>query len=124
MNYTKEDYIVLEKALKDMRNLMGYFEHLIAKLEIQCKLFDESKKLILDRVYDVVRHQNCFDVNSWEDDVYIDIAYDNLVLSVYAKDDGTCVVGEEFEIWNDSDCCCLGTLSISQVENILRNKGE
>lgn len=123
MNYTKEDYIILEKALKDMRKLTSYFESLIEKLELEKELLGDDDEGMLESIYHIVRHQNGFDINNYAKDVYIDIAYDNLVLSIYTHGDSV-YLGEQFEIWNDSECYCIGTLSIKQVENILNNKGE
>ena len=70
-----------------------------------------------------VRHQNSFDINNYDKDYYIDIAYNNLVLSIYTHGDSI-YLGKDFEIWNDSECYCIGTLSIEQVENVLKLKGD
>ena len=42
MDYTKEDYVVLEKALKDMKELTNYFESLIEKLELEKELLGDD----------------------------------------------------------------------------------
>lgn len=123
MNYTKEDYVVLEKALKDMIELTNYFESLIEKLELEKELLGDDDEGMLESIYHIVRHQNSFDINNYDKDYYVDIAYDNLVLSIYTHGDSI-YLGKEFEIWNDSECYCIGTLSIKQVENILKLKGD
>lgn len=124
MDYTKEDYIVLEKALKDMKELTNYFESLIEKLELEKELLDDDDdEGMLESIYHIVRHQNSFDINNYTKDEYIDIAYNNLVLSIYTHGDSI-YLGKDFEIWNDSECYCIGTLSIEQVENILKLKGD
>lgn len=123
MDYTKEDYVVLEKALKDMKDLTGYFERLIKKLELEKELFGDDDEGMLESIYYIVRHQNSFDINNYTKDEYIDIAYNNLVLSVYTHGDSI-YLGKHFEIWNDSECYCIGTLSIEQVENILKLEGD
>ena len=123
MDYTKEDYVVLEKALKDMRELTNYFESLIEKLELEKELLGDDDEGMLESIYHTVRHQNSFDINNYDKDYYIDIAYNNLVLSIYTHGDSI-YLGKYFEIWNDSECYCIGTLSIEQVENILKLKGD
>ena len=122
MNYTKEDCVVLEKALKDMKDLTGYFERLIKKLELEKELLGDDDEGMLESIYHIVRHQNSFDINNYDKDYYVDIAYNNLVLSIYTHGDSV-YLGKQFEIWNDSECYCIGTLSIEQVENILKLKG-
>lgn len=122
MDYTKEDYVVLEKALKDMRELTNYFESLIKKLELEKELLGDDDEGMLESIYHIVRHQNSFDINNYDKDYYIDIAYNNLVLSIYTHGDSI-YLGKDFEIWNDSECYCIGTLSIEQVENILKLEG-
>lgn len=123
MDYTKEDYIVLEKALKDMEILIAYFERLIAKLEIENTLFEESRDELVISLYDMVASQDCFTINNYEPNEYIDISWENLVFTIYFNKKSVYVC-EQFEIWNDSKCYCIGTLSIEQVENILKLKGE
>lgn len=123
MSYTKEDYIVLEKALKDMKELTNYFESLIKKLELEKELLGDDDEGMLESIYHIVRHQNNFDINNYDKDYYIDIAYNNLVLSIYAHGDSI-YLGKEFEIWNDSECYCVDILSIEKVENILKLKGD
>lgn len=123
MDYTKEDYVVLEKALKDMKELTNYFESLIEKLELEKELLGDDDEGMLESIYHIVRHQNSFDINNYDKDYYIDIAYNNLVLSIYTHGDSI-YLGKDFEIWNDSECYCIGTLSIEQVENILKLKGD
>ena len=122
MDYTKEDYVVLEKALKDMKILIAYFERLIRKLEIENTLFDESRDEIVINLYDMVASQNCFTINNYEPNEYIDISWENLVFTIYFNKKSVCV-SEQFEIWNDSECYCVGTLSIEQINNILDDRG-
>ena len=123
MDYTKEDYVVLEKTLKDMKELTNYFESLIRKLELEKELLGDDDEGMLESIYHIVRHQNSFDINNYDKDYYIDIAYNNLVLSIYTHEDSI-YLGKDFEIWNDNECYCIGTLSIERVENILKLKGE
>lgn len=123
MDYTKEDYVVLEKALKDMKILIAYFERLITKLEIENTLFEESRDELAISLYDMVASQDCFTINNYESNEYIDISWENLVFTIYFNKKSVCV-SEQFEIWNDSECYCIGTLSIEQVENILKLKGD
>lgn len=121
MGYTKQDYEVLEKALNDMVKLKKYFDELINKLEIEREILDDDG--ILDSIYHCVRHQNAFDINNYEENKYIDIAYDNLVLSIYTTEDGNVFIGEGFEVWNDAECYCIGVYSIPQIKDILKLRG-
>ena len=121
--YTKEDYVILEKALEDMKKLTSYFKDLIAKLEIESELFYDDDGGILNNIYCLVEGQSSFVVNSYVEDCYIDIAYENLILSIYNGTDEV-YIARQFEIWNDSKCYCIGTLSIGEIEYILKNEGE
>lgn len=119
--YTNSDYRTIEKALNDMIKLKKYFDELINKLEIEREILDDDG--ILDSIYHCVRHQNAFDINNYEENKYIDIAYDNLVLSIYTTEDGNVFIGEGFEVWNDEEGYCIGVFSIAQMKDILKLRG-
>ena len=120
--YTDSDYRTIEKALNDMVNLKKYFDELINKLEIEREILDDDDG-ILDSIYHCVRHQNTFDINNYEENKYIDIAYDNLVLSIYTTEDDNVFIGEGFEVWNDEEGYLIGVFSIAQMKDILKLRG-
>ena len=119
MEYTKKDYEVLQQSLSLMKELDKYFNNLIVKTILDTQSFGKPKDKVMDALYVIINEQKQFDITNYSENCYIDISCDNLVFSIYTNDD--CVYfGEEFEIWNDSECYCIGTLSIKQIEKLLK----